>query len=80
MTSRLVMAALSALLLTGIAGCSDFRKAIGKEKSTPDEFQVVVRPPLSLPPGFADRPETIVERQITGAQTAHRRKRPVIGW
>jgi hypothetical protein len=62
MTSRLVMAALSALLLTGIAGCSDFRKAIGKEKSTPDEFQVVVRPPLSLPPGFADRPETIVEK------------------
>ena len=35
------------------AGCSDFRRAIGTEKSAPDEFEVVVRPPLSLPPAFA---------------------------
>ena len=32
------------------AGCSDFRRAIGESKSAPDEFEVVVRPPLSLPP------------------------------
>ena len=35
------------------AGCSDIRRAIGTEKSAPDEFEVVVRPPLSLPPAFA---------------------------
>jgi len=48
--------ALAVLMIGGaglaLGGCSDFRKAIGKEKSSPDEFEVVVRPPLSLPPSF----------------------------
>ena len=38
------------------AACSDFKRAIGTEKSSPDEFAVVVRPPLSLPPKFRSRP------------------------
>ena len=38
-------------MITG--GCLDFRRAIGEAKSAPDEFEVVVRPPLSLPPSFA---------------------------
>ena len=50
------------MLLIGLAGCSDFRRATGKEKSSPDEFEVVVRPPLSLPPGFSDRPEEIISK------------------
>ena len=48
--------AITCLLLAGVglvaSGCSGFRKAIGEEKSSPDEFEVVVRPPLSLPPNF----------------------------
>ena len=47
-------------LLIGLTGCSDFRRAVGTEKSSPDEFEVVVRPPLSLPRGFSDRPEDII--------------------
>ena len=47
---------MTCLLLAGFglvaSGCSNFRKAIGEEKSSPDEFEVVVRPPLSLPPNF----------------------------
>ncbi len=50
-------------LALSVVGCSDFRRAIGEEKSSPDEFEVVVRPPLSLPPGFADRPEDIIEAE-----------------
>ena len=61
--SRLFGFTIAAAMLLGVAGCSDFRRAIGTEKSTPDEFQVVVRPPLSLPPGFADRPEDIIEQE-----------------
>ena len=38
------------------SACSDFKRAIGSEKSSPDEFAVVVRPPLSLPPKFRSRP------------------------
>jgi hypothetical protein len=48
--------AITCLLLAGFglvaSGCTGFRKAIGEEKSSPDEFEVVVRPPLSLPPNF----------------------------
>lgn len=61
--SRLFGLVLATSLLIGVTGCSDFRRAIGTEKSTPDEFQVVVRPPLSLPPGFADRPADIIEQE-----------------
>ena len=60
MSKRFVPMAFAATLLIGLAGCSDFRRAIGDEKSTPDEFQVVVRPPLSLPPRFAEKPEDIL--------------------
>ncbi len=41
----------------GLSACSDFRQAIGTEKSAPDEFEVVIRPPLSLPPDFGARPQ-----------------------
>ena len=44
-------------VILGTTSCSDYRRAIGTEKSKPDEFQVVVRPPLSLPPEFASRPD-----------------------
>jgi hypothetical protein len=43
-------------LLFICTACSDFKRAIGSEKSSPDEFEVVVRPPLSLPPQFGSRP------------------------
>ncbi|MCE2516822.1 MAG: DUF3035 domain-containing protein [Alphaproteobacteria bacterium] len=46
--------------LTGLAvltsGCSSVDTALGRTKKAPDEFQVVVRPPLTLPPNFALRP------------------------
>jgi hypothetical protein len=45
-------------LLAGLAlsGCTDARKALGYDKSPPDEFRVVSRAPLSLPPDYALRP------------------------
>lgn len=46
------------LLLAGapLAGCSDTRQALGYEKSPPDEFQVMRRAPLSMPPEYRLRP------------------------
>jgi hypothetical protein len=38
------------------SGCAGFSKAIGAEKSAPDEFRVVATAPLSLPPDYALRP------------------------
>lgn len=39
-----------------LAGCTDMRRALGIERSTPDEFAVTARPPLTVPPDFSLRP------------------------
>ena len=39
-----------------ISGCTDLKKAIGLEKSSPDEFAVESRAPLEMPPDFDLRP------------------------
>ena len=59
-----------AFIASGTAACSDFQRAIGTKKSSPDEFEVVVRPLLSLPPGFANTPDDIREEGQTDAQDA----------
>lgn len=38
------------------SGCGGMRQAIGVEKVAPDEFRVVTRAPLVLPPDYALRP------------------------
>lgn len=49
--------ALLLLLAAGLlGGCGDARKALGFDKSAPDEFRVINRAPLSLPPDYALRP------------------------
>ena len=58
------------LLMAGLTGCSDFRQAVGTEKSSPDEFEVVVRPPLSLPPGFGPRPSAENNGQVAAVSQA----------
>jgi hypothetical protein len=58
-THRLIRLKFLALLpaLALLAGCGDeMRKTFGLGKNAPDEFQVVRRAPLSLPPDFALRP------------------------
>ncbi len=42
-----------------LTSCSDFRKAIGKEKVIPDEFSVVFTPSLIVPPGYKIDPEVL---------------------
>lgn len=53
--------ALAAVLLAApsLAGCQDFNRAIGREKVVPDEFAVVSRAPLAIPPDFSLRPPRI---------------------
>ena len=40
-----------------LSSCSDFRKAVGKEKVVPDEFSVAVTPSLLIPPGYKIDPQ-----------------------
>ncbi len=52
----LAVPAAALLLAASLSGCSDARRALGYEKTAPDEFQVVERAPLSMPPDFTLRP------------------------
>ncbi len=50
-TTLLLLAASLAL-----GGCGETRKLLGWEKSTPDEFRIVSRAPLTVPPDYGLRP------------------------
>jgi hypothetical protein len=53
---RVSICLVAALSLTALSGCESARKALGIEKSPPDEFRIVSRAPLELPPDFSLRP------------------------
>ncbi len=58
-TSFHLIAAIGVLALgLGVSGCAKTREAFGLNKSAPDEFAVVTRAPLSLPPDYGLRPPT----------------------
>ena len=79
MTRQLIMIAVAVLLAFGLSACSDLRRSIGEEKSKPDEFQVVVRPPLSLPPGFSDTAENIIEKSEASEGDAQSQTAKLLG-
>jgi hypothetical protein len=45
-----------ALASLSLSGCTDFRRAVGWDKVIPDEFAVVSRAPLAIPPDYTLRP------------------------
>lgn len=47
-----------ALATLAVAGCSSTKEMLGLTKRSPDEFQVVSRAPLSMPPDYSLRPPT----------------------
>ena len=73
------MTAIAVVIAFGLSACSDFRRSIGSEKSKPDEFQVVVRPPLSLPPGFSDTAENIIQKSETSQGDARSQTAKLFG-
>ncbi len=44
------------MLSFSVSGCSDFKRMVGIEKTSPDEFAVESRAPLTIPPDFDLRP------------------------
>jgi hypothetical protein len=64
----------------GLAGCENTKEMLGLTKRSPDEFQVVSRAPLSMPPDYSLRPPTpgaprpqegTVQDQAKGIVTGH---------
>ena len=47
-------------ILLFLSSCSDFRKAVGREKLIPDEYSVALTPSLIVPPGYRIDPELII--------------------
>jgi hypothetical protein len=56
MTSNRVIVAAAVVAAAGLAGCQSTQKALGMSKVTPDEFRVVTKAPLVVPPDYALRP------------------------
>lgn len=43
-------------LMVALSGCGNARRALGMAKQAPDEFAVVTRAPLTMPPDYGLRP------------------------
>jgi hypothetical protein len=57
--ARCAFSAFTILCSTGallLQGCTDLKRSIGLEKTSPDEFAVESRAPLTMPPDFELRP------------------------
>lgn len=62
-----------ALAVAALAGCGSVSGMLGLERHVPDETQVVVRPPLTLPPDYDLMPPgtpTTVSADHEGAQSS----------
>ena len=47
---------LAAIAAVGLSGCQSMNKALGLSKVTPDEFRIVTKAPLVVPPDYSLRP------------------------
>jgi hypothetical protein len=56
MKNAVRLAGATLLLAAGFSGCSSVRDAMGTQKDSPDEFAVVTKAPLVMPPDFTLRP------------------------
>jgi hypothetical protein len=56
MSVNRVIVASALIAAAGLAGCQSTSKALGMTKVTPDEFRVVTKAPLVVPPDYALRP------------------------
>jgi hypothetical protein len=64
---------LGVCLAASLAGCTGVKSALGVDKKPPDEFAVVTKAPLVIPPDFAlhpPRPGAQDSQQLTPSQSA----------
>jgi hypothetical protein len=56
MSVNRVIVAAAVVAAAGLAGCQSTQRALGMAKVTPDEFRIVTKAPLVVPPDYALRP------------------------
>jgi hypothetical protein len=63
----------------GLAGCQSAREALGMTKVVPDEFRVVTKAPLVVPPDYSLRPPAPGEPRPQELQPESQARRALIG-
>jgi hypothetical protein len=77
---RAGLALLAASLVgAGLAGCNTVSGALGNNKLAPDEFRVVTKAPLVVPPEYALRPPTPGEPRPQELQPESQARQALIG-
>ncbi|MDE1151929.1 MAG: DUF3035 domain-containing protein [Micavibrio sp.] len=69
---------LAAALLVSVAGCSSVKKEFGVGRQSPDEFMVVKRAPLTLPPDYDLRPPS-ADSAPPASEAANQAKTAMLG-
>lgn len=67
------------LVLPLLAGCGNVRATLGLDRKPPDEFSVVTRAPLTLPPDAQLRPPREGERDTSENSPIERARKAVFG-
>jgi hypothetical protein len=73
MTQSLKIAGIGLGLACTLTGCSAMKSALGMDKRPPDEFAIVTKAPLVVPPDFAlrpPRPGAQDTQELTSTQSA----------
>jgi len=79
MRVKSAVAVIALLAAAGLAGCQSAGKALGLGKVSPDEFRVVSKAPLILPPDYALRPPAPGEPRPQELQPESAARRALMG-
>ena len=64
MTTRNTLIAIGILASLAITGCSSAGRALGMKRNVPNEFNILTKPPLVVPPEYNLRPPKIGEVNV----------------
>lgn len=73
------VACLAGAFLLSTSACSNVQATLGLTKQPPDEFTVVRKPPLVMPPNFALRPPVVAELGKDKSESAAKAKAALLG-
>lgn len=79
MSNRVVTAAILLVVGTGLAGCQGAGRALGLNPVAPDEFNVIAKAPLVLPPDYGLRPPAPGEPRPQELQPESRAREALLG-
>jgi len=71
--------ALAAVAVVMLSGCDDTKRALGINKSIPDEFAVIRRAPLVMPPDYNLRPPAPGSERPQEGTTADQARNALVG-